>query len=149
MIRSAGVADLDALYQLEILCFAERRFQPQHLMYILRNPRASTFVYENGGVLGSLTLQDEDGVVRILSVAVHPAYRRRGIGRTLMTTAEEIARRFGAREVRLEASTKNEDAVAFYRDLGYEIVGTLRKYYSWGDDAYAMRKPMLAAIRNP
>lgn len=149
MIRAADIHDLDALYELEELCFAERRFRKEHLLYILKNPRAATFVYENGGVLGSLMLQDEGTLTRVLSVGVHPRDRRRGIGRQLMGTAEDMARRFHTGEVRLEVNVRNSGAVAFYRALGYEILERLPRYYSWGDDAYAMAKPVALSIRNP
>jgi ribosomal protein S18 acetylase RimI-like enzyme len=127
MIRSGGLGDLDALYELEVACFAERRFTREHLMYLLRNPRSSTFVYEIDRVLGAIMLHDEDGVLRVLSVGVHPAFRRRGIGRRLMALAEDIAAKFGSRELRLEVSTQNEGAIAFY--------------------AYAMRKPIAISVR--
>lgn len=148
MIRSAGVTDLDALYALEVVCFAERRFTRDHLLYILKNPRAATFVYEvDGRVAGALMLHDERGTVRILSVGVHPSHRRQGVGMRLMEVAEDLARRFGARDVLLEVSTRNPDAVAFYEALGYETAEVLPAYYSWGDDAYAMRKPVAVPVR--
>ncbi len=149
MIRAADVHDLDALYELETLCFAERRFQKEHLLYILKNPRAATFVFENGSVLGSLMLQDERALTRVLSVGVHPRHRRQGIGRELMAVAEDAARRFHTGEVRLEVNVKNAGALAFYESLGYERMGRLPRYYSWGDDAFAMRKAVAPAIRNP
>ena len=147
MIRSAAVSDLDALYELEAVCFEERRFRRDHLLYLLRNPHASTFVYQDGRVLGSLMLLDEGGILRVLSVGVHPAHRRRGIGRRLMAMVEDMARQFGAREVRLEVSTKNGGAIAFYKALGFETVGRLAQYYSWGDDAYVMAKPIAISVR--
>jgi ribosomal protein S18 acetylase RimI-like enzyme len=147
MIRSGGLGDLDALYELEVACFAERRFTREHLMYLLRNPRSSTFVYEIDRVLGAIMLHDEDGVLRVLSVGVHPAFRRRGIGRRLMALAEDIAAKFGSRELRLEVSTQNEGAIAFYATLGYETAAKLPRYYSWGEDAYAMRKPIAISVR--
>ena len=149
MIRAADIHDLDALYELEGLCFAERRFQKEHLLYILKNPRTATFVYENGGVLGTLMLQDERAVTRVLSIGVHPRHRRQGIGRDLMAVAEDVARSFHAGEVRLEVNVRNEGALAFYRTLGYEVLGRLARYYSWGDDAFAMRKPVAILVRKP
>ncbi|HEV8594321.1 MAG TPA: N-acetyltransferase, partial [Thermoplasmata archaeon] len=138
-----------ALYELEELCFAERRFRKEHLLYILKNPRAASFVYENGSVLGSLMVQDEKVLTRVLSIGVHPRHRRQGIGRALMSTAEDTARRFRSPKVRLEVNTNNRGALAFYQTLGYEILETLPRYYSWGDDAYAMAKPVAPLVRNP
>ncbi len=147
MIRAADIHDLDALYELEELCFAERRFQKDHLLYILKNPRAATFVYEENGVLGSLMVLDEPTVTRVLSVGVHPRHRRQGIGARLMAVVEEMAREFHSGEIRLEVNVKNAGALAFYQALGYEVVARLPRYYSWGDDAFAMRKPVALLAR--
>ena len=149
MIRPADAHDLDALFELETLCFAERRFQKEHVLYLLKNPRAATFVHENGSVLGALTVLDEGALTRVLSVGVHPRHRRQGIGTALMEVAEETARRFRTPEVRLEVNVENPGAIAFYRTLGYEEVGLLPRYYSWGDDALAMRKRVPARARKP
>lgn len=149
MIRPADARDLEALYELETVCFADRRFRKEHLLHILKNPRATTFVYENGGVLGSLMVLDERTLTRVLSIGVHPRYRRRGIGRALMAVAEQVGTRFRTHEIRLEVSTKNPGAIAFYRRLGYEITERLPRSYSWGDDAYAMAKPIAHSVRNP
>jgi len=147
VIRAANIHDLDALYELEELCFAERRFQKDHLLYILKNPRASTFVYEDHGVLGSLMLLDEPSVTRVLSVGVHPRHRRQGIGAQLMSVVERMARNKHRSEVRLEVNVKNTGALAFYKALGYEVVARLPRYYSWGDDAFAMSKPIALLAR--
>lgn len=149
VIRAADVHDLEALYELEGLCFAERRFRKEHLLYILRNPRAATYVYENGRVIGSLMLQDEESLLRVLSIGVHPSHRRRGIGRELMAVAEDVARSVDIPELRLEVNAKNPGAIAFYNALGYRTVGALPRYYSWGDDALAMAKPVEYPVRNP
>lgn len=149
MIRAANATDLDALFELETLCFAERRFRKEHILWILKNPRASTFVYENGGVVAALMLLGERDLTRVLSIGVHPRHRRGGIGRELMAVAEEVARRQRKDEVRLEVNAKNEGAIAFYRSLGYDLLERLPHYYSWGDDAYAMAKPVAPVARNP
>ena len=147
MIRAADAHDLDGLYELEELCFAERKFRKEHLLWILKNPRASTFVYENGGVVGAVMLLSEGARIRVLSIGVHPRHRRRGIGRDLMTTTELEARRLRADEVRLEVNTNNAGAIAFYRTLDYEVLERLPAYYSWGDDAFAMVKSIAPLIR--
>jgi ribosomal protein S18 acetylase RimI-like enzyme len=149
VIRAADATDLDALYELEGVCFAERKFRKEHILWILRNPRASTFVYENGGVVAALMVVNERDVTRVLSIGVRPGHRRQGIGRDLMAVAEDVARRQRKDEVRLEVNAKNAGAIAFYRSLGYDLLERLPGYYSWGDDAYAMAKPVAPAARNP
>lgn len=147
MIRPATVADLEALLNLEVLCFAERRFDRGHLMHILTDTRSRTFAYVDGGVVGSLMVRDEGSFLRVTSLGVHPRRRRRGIGRVLMAVAEDLTGRLGLGEIRLEVNTRNAGAIAFYGALGYTVSERLPKYYSWGDDAFAMRKPVAVAVR--
>lgn len=60
----------------------------------------------------------EQGQIRYM--AVDPGWRERGIGRALLEALEMQARELGIVEVVLDA---REESVAFYRRLGYEIVG--------------------------
>jgi ribosomal protein S18 acetylase RimI-like enzyme len=54
-----------------------------------------------------------------LGISVLGGWRRRGIGRRLMSAAEESARRRGARRMVLDMSAANAGALMFYRALGY------------------------------
>jgi len=60
----------------------------------------------------------------VASLAVREADRRKGIARLLMKEAERTARRWGYRELMLEVAYCNEQALAFYRRLGYQIRGS-------------------------
>jgi len=82
----------------------------------------------------------EEDVCRILSIAVHPSYRFKGIGKALIAIAEEQASRDNMTMVKLEVNARNRGAIEFYSKLGYERTGLIPHYYSWGDDAYSMRK---------
>lgn len=144
LLRLAGPADLDALYRFEILCFGARRFHKEHVDWILRNRRALTLVENNhAGVEAALMLLFEGAVCRVLSVAVAPDDRRRGVGTRMMRAAETICRERGTSSIRLEVSTTNLGAIEFYRRLGYRTDGVLYGYYSWGEDAYSMHKVVL------
>lgn len=61
---------------------------------------------------------------RILSVAVHPDYRGRGIARALCRAALDRFDRIGASPVRLEVRPWNAPAVAVYAGLGFRETGT-------------------------
>lgn len=112
-----------------------------HLDWILKNPRAMTLVEDGGPLMtGALMLLFEARVCRVLSVAVVPEERRRGLGSRMMRAAEEASRERGCTVVRLEVSTQNPGAAEFYRRLGYEVDGILPGYYSWGEDAFSMHK---------
>jgi ribosomal protein S18 acetylase RimI-like enzyme len=52
-------------------------------------------------------------------LAVDPAWRRAGVGRTLVAHAEAALQALGCPKVNLQVRRGNEAALAFYRDLGY------------------------------
>lgn len=148
LLRVATRDDLEPLYRVEIECFQERRFRKDHVDWILMNERGLTLVEETerGEILGALMLLFEGTACRVLSIAVVPKARHRGIGTKMMQAAEDSARERGCTVVRLEVSTQNFGAIEFYRGLGYRTDGVLYGYYSWGEDAYSMARAVAPKI---
>jgi len=64
----------------------------------------------------------------VLDIAVDPHHRGRGIGRMLMEKAEAEARAAGCAAVALDTKAEN-DAMQFYRRLGFEVVVETRVPY--------------------
>lgn len=151
MLRPATPEDLEPVYLIEIACFKERRFRKDHVEWILRNERAVTLVEDSGrgGLVGAIMLLFEGPFCRVLSVATMPEHRRRGLGTEMMEAAEKEARRRGCARIRLEVSTRNYAAIEFYRGLGYKTDGVLYGYYSWGEDAYSMVRPIVDSTETP
>ena len=54
-------------------------------------------------------------------LGVDPRHRRKGYGRRIMHAAEGALAALGAPKVNLQVRSENDEAVAFYRSLGYEI----------------------------
>lgn len=63
---------------------------------------------------------------RILSIAVSPEMRGRGIATRLVDHALERFRHRGIKRVRLEVRPWNEPALRVYSRLGFETVGVTR-----------------------
>ena len=78
--------------------------------------------------------------VQILNIAIHPDWRRRGIGRELVEAVLEEAREEGAARVTLEVRRYNNPAIGLYERLGFRRVGERRNYYGAGEDALLMEK---------
>jgi GNAT superfamily N-acetyltransferase len=57
-------------------------------------------------------------------LAIDPALQKTGIGRTLMTAAEDWCRAAGCRQVEIEVVNLREELPAFYRRFGYVETGT-------------------------
>jgi len=76
----------------------------------------------------------------IVSVAVLPSIRRKGIGEALINAGMQGMSDYGVSEFFLEVRKSNEAAVAIYEKLGYTVRRVLRGYYRDGEDAYLMVK---------
>lgn len=102
-----------------------------------------TYVYSHQErPVGTIMLKRDLDVARVVSIAVLPGQRRRGVGTELMAMAEDIMREQGAKVMKLEVNVNNDTAINFYRHLGYDFDGILKGYYSWGEDAYVMGKAL-------
>ena len=79
----------------------------------------------------------------VISIAVLPEYRRKGVGTALMSeTMKRMKERYNAEEVMLEVRVSNYPAIELYKKLGLVIVRIVPGYYMDGEDAYIMAKPL-------
>lgn len=76
------------------------------------------------------TVADE---AEILTLAVRPGARRRGIGARLVETAARRAATSGATRVFLEVAEDNVPARGLYGRLGFEAAGRRPRYYPRAD----------------
>lgn len=65
----------------------------------------------------------------ILTLGVLPPYRRRGVGRTLVSAIAERASEFSCARIFLEVAADNPAATNLYRRMGYTPVGRRSGYY--------------------
>ena len=73
----------------------------------------------------------------IMTLAVRPDGRRRGLGRVLVEAAGAAARHLGAERLFLEVAQDNTAALALYRGVGFIEVGRRRAYYPRPDGTAA------------
>ena len=77
--------------------------------------------------------------VDIHNIAVHPDFRRHGIGRLLLEQVVATARRQDRVRVTLDVRFSNVPAQNLYRSFGFVIRGVRKGYYSDnGEDALVM-----------
>ena len=87
----------------------------------------------DGSLLVGLVVAEPEGWNRSLWVwefHVAESYRKRGIGRRLMTCVAERAERAGLRTIVCETQNTNVTAINVYRKLGFRIEGIDISYYS-------------------
>lgn len=85
--------------------------------------------------------------IDIHNLAVHPDFRRLGIGKTLLEAVIDEARRHAVDRVTLEVRKSNEAAKKLYQVLGFSAKGLRKGYYSDdGEDAVIMALDLAAAV---
>ena len=151
-VREASAADLARVIMIN------RRCLPENYTYfffnsILQNyPRTFLVAEVDGDIAGYIMCRVERGFSKlsklnltrlghVISIAVLPEYRRRGIAKALLTRAMKVLKEeYGCEEVYLEVRVSNQPAISLYRKLGFDVVKISRRYYVDGEDAYIMAR---------
>ena len=85
---------------------------------------------------GMTTVLDEGSVA---NVATHPDYRRRGLGRQIVSALLAEAAPRGLERIYLEVRVSNEAAWRLYEEMGFLRVGTRKNFYRHPvEDGWAM-----------
>ena len=134
-------AHIAQIAQLEKVCFSDP-WSEKSIASELDNPLAFWLVALEGqtvaGYIGSQTVMDETDM---MNVAVHPEFRRKGIGQALINTLVEHLQKAGSRCLTLEVRASNAAAIALYAKLGFSEVGRRKNYYrNPREDALILRK---------
>ena len=112
------------------------------------NRLARYVVARSGGAVvgfGGVWLMVDEA--HITTFAVHPDWRRRGVGRRMLVALLEAAQGMRAARMTLEVRASNLAAQALYAELGFVEAGRRVAYYTDdGEDAIIMTTP---ALRSP
>jgi ribosomal-protein-alanine N-acetyltransferase len=82
------------------------------------------------------------GEAEILSIAIAPKHRGRGLSRPLLDLNLRRLAGLGARTVFLEVDENNAPARALYRRAGFADVGRRKSYYQSGANALVLRREL-------
>ena len=121
-IRTYKKADFQLVKQILELgkLYYERTDNEQELeRKIQRDPNSILVAIEDGKIVGTQFIV-EDFMSFLFRLAVHPDYRRKGIGRTLMQKGEEILRHRGHRDINILVAAEDEELQNLYERFGYE-----------------------------
>jgi ribosomal-protein-alanine N-acetyltransferase len=129
--RAATAADLEAVEQLQQKTFTNPwnadsiRWELENTdvarLYLLQDPDGQTVAY-----CACWVVFDE---LHINSLAVDPAWRRRGVARHLLRRVMADASASGATSATLEVRSSNEAARQLYEGLAFRVEGVRRDYY--------------------
>jgi ribosomal-protein-alanine N-acetyltransferase len=120
--------------------YAELHSANRNFMLVARAHQSESGSKE--GILGYIVARHIAGELHINNVAVREAFRRRGIGSTLLTSVVEEGRREGAKIAFLEVRSGNIGAQALYERCGFRAIARRRNYYTAPlEDAIVMSMP--------
>lgn len=132
-----AASDAAPLAALHAACFPDA-WDAAAIAQLLGTPGTFALYHQDGFVLARTAAAEAE----ILTLAVAPAARGRGLGRALLQAAIKQAHATGAQTMFLEVGADNPPALALYAGLGFVQVGTRKAYYSkhsGGSDALVLR----------
>jgi ribosomal protein S18 acetylase RimI-like enzyme len=121
-IRTSKVEDMDAVLELWRQADATPSVTDtsDDLRRVVSNGHAHVLLAEVGGqVVGSLIGTFDGWRGNLYRMAVHPAYRRRGIARTLVAEVEKWLARQGAKRITALVEKDHPWATGFWEAVGY------------------------------
>jgi len=150
-LRKFTPDDLQAVMRINRLCLPENYSDMFFMDLHQRFPETFIVAEENGEITGYIMCRIEvglsnmglGGLVRkghVVSIAVMPKSRRKGIATALIKAAITGMAYYKAKQIFLEVRVTNQAGIELYKKLGLEVSRTISGYYSDGEDAYVMTK---------
>ena len=137
MIRPAVYDDLPAMAELEASEAMGSQWRLAQLEEELHRTHAQVLVaVSNDQFLGHAIAWLIAEELEIMTIAVCPQYRRKGIGQALLSHLLNLPHRRSLLELRAQ----NHSAHAFYTSVDFQAVGLRKAYYRNGDDAVLMER---------
>ena len=151
-VRRFREADLERVVEINRKCLPENYTSHFFLELYRSNPEAFLVAEADGEVVGYVMCRVEHGISDLLrfrltrrghvvSLAVLPEYRLRGLATLLMVKAlENLYEKYACQEAYLEVRVSNKPAINLYHKLGFKESRTLPHYYIDGEDAFLMSR---------
>ena len=144
-LRPAIPTDGETMAQVHATAFASS-WSAEDILRFAEEPGGFALVAETAaGMAGFILWRVMAGEAEILTLAVRPRSRRRGIARSLVETALALAAQT-AGAMLLEVADDNPGALALYARIGFKTVGRRAGYYARSGvasvDAVVMRRAL-------
>ena len=151
VIRNPTISDLEDIVHINRVCLPEN-YSVAHFIELIKSWKNTSCVAElNNKVIGYILMRIEGGTStpwkprskkkgHIISVAVLPEARRRGIGIQMMEFVMAAGKELELlTEITLEVRQSNLGAINLYRKLHFVSYKIISGYYSDGEDAILMK----------
>lgn len=148
MIKEMLPAHVKQVKVLLDTCFGESAWTMDALCSQLEKlDSRCTVAIEDDTVIGFLAFEQVVDEGSIVEVAVHPDCRRRGIARSLITSA--INSTDGLHSVFLEVRESNTPAIKLYESLGFERIAVRKGYYDHPKEDAVIMNLLISVCNTP
>lgn len=128
MIQQVGAESAASLAAIHARAFA-RPWSASDIAALLANANALAILSGGADAEGFAIAWVVAGEAELLTIAVVPETRRRGVGAGLLREICRLARARGAGVLHLEVAEDNTEARALYQKLGFMAAGRRQGYY--------------------
>jgi len=143
IIRRATKKDVDAIMEIEKGSFDWYEIFPKNLFekYLTEYKDGFYVVLDQSeSIIGYAILAEKNSNGYLISIAVHPKNRNKGVAVLLMNFLESQCKEKRFNKLTLEVRVNNKPAIAAYRKLGLKEVGIKIGFYGNGTNALMMEK---------
>jgi ribosomal-protein-alanine N-acetyltransferase len=149
-LRSADPSDAVALAKAHASAF-EAPWPPEAFTELMAGPGVFALAAVNHEPVGLILMRAIAGEAEVLTLAVEPAHRRKGVARALLEAGLAKAELAGAEAVFLEVAADNPAAIGLYLAAGFEQAGHRGGYYTrpggQAVDALVLRRTLNRATK--
>lgn len=144
ILRRMKAVDIPQVYALDVTSFSLPWPERSYRYEVEENEHSRPWVMEDTSatparIVGMIVVWLILDEAHVATLAVHPDYRRRGIGQRLLANALLEAQKEGAKLSYLEVRKTNSGAQALYERFGFLVDGVRPRYYvDNGEDAILM-----------
>ena len=141
--REATALDIPVLVSLDREYFSHTAWPAEQFRGEIGKPTRFFLIAESEQEIiayAGAFLPNAGGEGDIMTIAVKPEFRRKGIAKELISRMESWAKARGAIAMMLEVDVTNDSAISLYKNIGYETLNIRKNYYGYGRDAQIMRR---------
>ena len=139
-VRLFQLRDLDRVLDIERGSFGPDAWERDlFLEYFRRCPDLFLIARSGRRVSGYIITCNTSKDAELVSIAVDPGDRRKGVGRALLDATLAQLRPLSLRAWWLMVATTNHSAIRFYEKYGFARKRRTKRYYGPGRDAWRMK----------
>jgi [ribosomal protein S18]-alanine N-acetyltransferase len=141
ILRKFSLKDLNRIMEIENASFASDVFSKNIFLNLYRKCSNLFIIAEISKIIaGYMITCNLYRKWKVISIAIDPIYRCKGIGSYLANTTFDQLKASSAKSIELEVRITNTEGICFWKSLGFLPLKIIPNYYHNGKDALIMRK---------